>query len=201
MLYDRIDAASKTRGAVLTAGESGTGMELFARALHEAGLRQAASFIAFNCAAIPKDLIESELFGYRHGAFSSANTEYPGLFRTAEGVTLFLDKITEMRAGSGPSSYAQSRNTKCADWIGGPPPSIIGRGSSISLSRSNMHAATGFNQPPLSVLGTFADVERDLILRALKACDWNKVHAATMLKISRKKLYAKISKYQIEQSN
>jgi DNA-binding NtrC family response regulator len=52
-----------------------------------------------------------------------------------------------------------------------------------------------------SVFGTFADVERDLILRALKACDWNKVQAASMLKISRKKLYAKISKYQLGESD
>jgi transcriptional regulator with PAS, ATPase and Fis domain len=55
-------------------------------------------FFGFNCAAIPKDLIESELFGYRKGAFSGANTEYPGLFRAAEGGTLFLDEITEIGA-------------------------------------------------------------------------------------------------------
>jgi transcriptional regulator with GAF, ATPase, and Fis domain len=97
-LYERIEAAAKTRGTVLIVGESGTGKELIARALHEAGPRHAAPFIAFNCAAIPKDLIESELFGYKRGAFSGANTEYPGLFRAAAGGTLFLDEITEMGA-------------------------------------------------------------------------------------------------------
>src|SRR5579883_1307767 len=95
-LYKRIEAAAKTRGTVLIVGESGTGKELVARALHEAGSRSKAPFIAFNCAAIPKDLIESELFGYKRGAFSGANAEYLGLFRAAEGGTLFLDEVTEM---------------------------------------------------------------------------------------------------------
>ena len=62
-LYKKIGAAGRTRGTVLIVGESGTGKELVARALHEAGARIKAPFIAFNCAAIPKDLIESELFG------------------------------------------------------------------------------------------------------------------------------------------
>jgi Sigma-54 interaction domain len=97
-LYKRIDAVAKTRGTVLIVGESGTGKELVARALHDAGAHNQAPFIGFNCAAIPKDLIESELFGYKRGAFSGANTEYPGLFRAAEGGTLFLDEITEMGA-------------------------------------------------------------------------------------------------------
>jgi transcriptional regulator with PAS, ATPase and Fis domain len=97
-LYQHIEAAGRTRGTVLIVGESGTGKELVARALHEIGARREGPFIAFNCAAIPKDLIESELFGYRKGAFSGANAEYPGLFRAADGGTLFLDEITETRA-------------------------------------------------------------------------------------------------------
>ena len=95
-LYERIEAAGATRGTVLVVGESGTGKELVARALHECGRNPNAPFVALNCAAIPKDLIESELFGYKRGAFSGANTEYLGLFRAAEGGTLFLDEVTEM---------------------------------------------------------------------------------------------------------
>ncbi|MGH7819971.1 MAG: sigma 54-interacting transcriptional regulator, partial [Candidatus Binatia bacterium] len=95
-LYDRIQAAAATRGTILIAGESGTGKELVARAIHECGPRPGTPFVALNCAAIPRELIESELFGYKRGAFSGAATEYLGLFRAAEGGTLFLDEITEM---------------------------------------------------------------------------------------------------------
>jgi transcriptional regulator with PAS, ATPase and Fis domain len=95
-LYDRIEAAARTRGTVLIVGESGTGKELVAHAIHVSGPQQGQPFIALNCAAIPKDLIESELFGYKRGAFSGANAEYAGLFRAADGGTLFLDEVTEM---------------------------------------------------------------------------------------------------------
>ena len=95
-LYDRIEAAGRTRGTILIVGESGTGKELVARAIQECGAVPAAPFVALNCAAIPKELIESELFGYKKGAFSGANADYLGLFRAAEGGTLFLDEVTEM---------------------------------------------------------------------------------------------------------
>jgi transcriptional regulator with PAS, ATPase and Fis domain len=97
-LYDRIEAVGGTRGTVLIIGESGTGKELVAQAIHECGLTAAAPFVALNCAAIPRDLIESELFGHKRGAFSGANAEYLGLFRAADGGTLFLDEVTEMSA-------------------------------------------------------------------------------------------------------
>lgn len=95
-LYRRIEAAGATRGNLLIVGESGTGKELVARAIHESGPRSNQPFVAFNCAAIPNDLIESELFGYKRGAFSGATAEYLGLFRAADGGTLFLDEVTEM---------------------------------------------------------------------------------------------------------
>jgi len=303
-LYERIGAAGKTRGTVLIVGESGTGKELVARALHEVGPRQAAPFVAFNCAAIPKDLIESELFGYRKGAFSGANTEYLGLFRAAEGGTLFLDEITEMgtetqtkllraiqeravrpvgatkeipvdvrliastnrdpeqavrdrvlredlyyrlqtnvlrvpalrerlddvpllvdhfiglfneRLGREITTEGIERQALGAmcqyGWRGNvrelanavESAMTFGKGPLITIE--DLPAAISRREPPTPVeiersgeasTGTFADVERNLILRALEACEWNKVHAAAMLKISRKKLYAKISKYQLE---
>ena len=97
-LYQRIEAAAATRGNLLIVGESGTGKELVARAVHKCGARADRPFVALNCAALPKDLIESELFGYKRGAFSGATTESLGLFRAADGGTLFLDEITEMSA-------------------------------------------------------------------------------------------------------
>jgi two-component system, NtrC family, response regulator AtoC len=99
-LYARIEAAADVRGTVLVVGESGTGKELVARAVHECSRTPAAPFVALNCAAIPRELIESELFGYKRGAFSGATIDYPGLFRAAEGGTLFLDEIIEMSAAT-----------------------------------------------------------------------------------------------------
>ncbi|HVN90420.1 MAG TPA: sigma-54 dependent transcriptional regulator [Candidatus Binataceae bacterium] len=95
-LYRRISAAANSRAMVLVVGETGTGKELIARALHECGPQGKGPFVALNCAALPRELIEAELFGYRRGAFSGANADYAGLFRSAEGGTLFLDEITEM---------------------------------------------------------------------------------------------------------
>ncbi|HZO80367.1 MAG TPA: sigma 54-interacting transcriptional regulator [Candidatus Binataceae bacterium] len=95
-LYERIEAAGAVRGTVLVVGETGTGKELVARALHECSPAAHGPFLALNCAAVPHELIESELFGYRRGAFSGATADYAGLFRAAQNGTLFLDEITEM---------------------------------------------------------------------------------------------------------
>jgi transcriptional regulator with PAS, ATPase and Fis domain len=95
-LYGRIQAAAPGRASILIAGDSGTGKELVARAVHDCGPDHKQPFIAVNCAALPKELIESELFGHKRGAFSGATGEYLGLVRAADGGTLFLDEITEM---------------------------------------------------------------------------------------------------------
>lgn len=82
--------------SVLIEGESGTGKELFARAIHGASARSTKSFVAVNCGAIPRELVESELFGHVRGAFSGARSDRPGLFEQADSGTLFLDEIAEL---------------------------------------------------------------------------------------------------------
>jgi transcriptional regulator with PAS, ATPase and Fis domain len=96
-LYRRVSAAAASLRTIFVIGESGTGKELVARAIHNRASDMTGPFVPVNCAAIPRDLIESELFGYRRGAFTGADKDSPGMCRAAEGGTLFLDEITEMR--------------------------------------------------------------------------------------------------------
>jgi DNA-binding NtrC family response regulator len=95
-LYAVLERVADTPTTALITGESGTGKELVARALHDHSSRKDKPFIKVNCAAIPKELIESELFGYERGAFTGAVTSKPGRFELANGGTLFLDEIGEI---------------------------------------------------------------------------------------------------------
>jgi two-component system nitrogen regulation response regulator NtrX len=95
-LYAEVEKVAPTRGRVLITGESGTGKELIARAIHRLSPRKEQAFIKVNCAAIPGELIESELFGYEKGAFTGAVGRKKGLFEQASGGTLFLDEIGDM---------------------------------------------------------------------------------------------------------
>ena len=88
--------AATVNSTVLLMGESGTGKELFAHAIHDASTRRLNSFIRINCAAIPKDLLEAELFGFEPGAFTGAKRAKPGKFELAHHGTLFLDEISEL---------------------------------------------------------------------------------------------------------
>src|SRR4051794_21342629 len=95
-IYRLLARLMQTDLTVMISGESGTGKELVARALHEYGKRKKGPFVAINMAAIPRDLIESELFGHEKGAFTGANQRSAGRFEQAEGGTLFLDEIGDM---------------------------------------------------------------------------------------------------------
>jgi len=93
-LFSMMEAVIRADCNVLVSGESGTGKELVARAIHFAGSRKLRNFVPLDCGAIPETLVESELFGYRKGAFSGADSDKSGLLEEADGGTLFLDEIT-----------------------------------------------------------------------------------------------------------
>ena len=95
-LRQQIKLMAPTNGRVLIYGESGTGKELIARSMHAESLRKDRVFVELNCAAIPEDYIESELFGYRNGAIAGGPSEKRGTFERADGGTLFLDEVADM---------------------------------------------------------------------------------------------------------
>jgi DNA-binding NtrC family response regulator len=95
-VVERARAAATSNASVLIVGDTGTGKEMLARAIHGASRRASESFVPLNCGAIPRDLVESELFGYRKGAFTGAHADAPGVFLSAGKGTLFLDEIGEM---------------------------------------------------------------------------------------------------------
>src|SRR6187455_804387 len=102
-LFDLVESVAASEANILIQGENGTGKELIANAIHYNSKRSQGPFIKINCAAIPKDLIESELFGYKKGAFTGASADKEGLFEMAEGGSLLLDEIGEM------PSYLQTK--------------------------------------------------------------------------------------------
>jgi DNA-binding NtrC family response regulator len=97
-LFELVRRAAPSEGRVLVTGENGTGKELVARAIHESSRRKAGPFVKLNCAAVPAELIESELFGHERGAFTGAVAARRGKFELADGGTLFLDEVGDMPA-------------------------------------------------------------------------------------------------------
>src|SRR5271155_5595238 len=95
-LFDTLDRVADASATVIVLGESGSGKELVANALHQLSQRRAGPFVAINCGALPETLIESELFGHERGSFTGAARRHRGCFERASGGTLFLDEITEM---------------------------------------------------------------------------------------------------------
>ena len=95
-VFDLVDRVADHKTTVLITGESGTGKELIAKEIHSRGSRSSCNMVAINCAGIPENLLESELFGYKKGAFTDATKDKPGLFTQASRGTIFLDELGEM---------------------------------------------------------------------------------------------------------
>jgi len=95
-VYDLVERVGPTKSNVFISGESGTGKELVAKAIHRESPRKDKAFVVINCAGMPENLIESELFGYRKGAFTGAATDKEGLFDVADGGTVFFDEVGEL---------------------------------------------------------------------------------------------------------
>src|SRR4029079_19246260 len=95
-IFVMIESVAKSDANILITGESGTGKEMIANAIHENSLRSRANFVKVNCAALPKELIESELFGHTKGAFTGAQRDKEGFIGAADGGSLLLDEIAEM---------------------------------------------------------------------------------------------------------
>src|SRR5262245_8126241 len=111
--FKTIGNVAKSKATVIILGESGTGKELVAKAIHALSDRSKGKFIDINCGAIPKELLENELFGHERGAYTGADRRYIGSFERAQGGTLFLDEICEMRSEEHTSELQSLRHLVC----------------------------------------------------------------------------------------
>ncbi|MGA2989887.1 MAG: sigma 54-interacting transcriptional regulator [Candidatus Korobacteraceae bacterium] len=121
-VVERARAAAATDASVLLLGETGTGKERIARATHAASSRSGQPFVAVNCGALPRELVESELFGVRRGAYTGAYADSPGIFATANKGTVFLDEIGEMPKEAQVTLLRGSyRRKSCGHWAAHVP--------------------------------------------------------------------------------
>src|SRR3972149_9911669 len=220
-VYQLIEDVAHTPATVLIRGEHGTGKELVSKAIHETSQRKGRPFIAVNCAAIPVELIESELFGYEKGAFTGANTSKKGKVEEANGGTLFLDEIGElspaaqakllrflqgrtfMRLGSAHEISADVRIVSATNKDleksvrdNSFRPDLYYRiDENLLLSDSSTWTGTQDIKTDESPIDS---ITKQLLLKVLKESNWDTTKAAEVLKVSRGTIYYKMKKYGID---
>ena len=140
-----------TETTVLLSGESGTGKEVVARFIHRASARKSGPFIALNCAALPEQLLESELFGYERGAFTGAQQAKPGQIELAAGGVLFLDEVSEM-SRSAQAKFLRVLQEKEFQRLGG-----------TRVQQANVRVIAATNRDILKAVER-ADFREDLVL-------------------------------------
>ncbi|HXV19371.1 MAG TPA: sigma-54 dependent transcriptional regulator [Desulfuromonadales bacterium] len=139
-VFDMVRRVAATEATVLITGESGTGKELIARAIHNGSERREGAFVAVNCAAIPADLLESELFGHLKGAFTGAVKDRKGKFELADGGTLFLDEVGELPVELQPK-LLRALQEREIEPVGGTPRRIDVR--VVAATNRDLEAAMG----------------------------------------------------------
>src|SRR5256885_727542 len=215
--------AAATDATVLLEGESGTGKELFARALHALSARADGPFIAINCAAIPENLLETELFGHEKGAFTGASARKPGKFELAHHGTLFLDEIRdlhkrplilspaaedELRKYAWPGNVRELQNCIERAAILTEGDTIHPRHLNLSFHGGSLTAAVDDDAGPWSKIDlsgslaeatrrTVAEVERRKIEQALREAAGSKGRAAEILQVSYKAFTTKLKDHGI----
>ena len=160
-LRQQIALAAPTNGRVLIYGESGTGKELVARALHAASLRATEPFVEVNCAAIPEELIESELFGHVKGSFTGASEDKVGKFQKADSGTLFLDEVGDMSLRT-QAKVLRVLEEQRLEPVGSNQP--ITRG--CARDRRDQQEARRADRPRPISRGSFLPAQRDSLQRA-----------------------------------
>ena len=192
-VIDRAPRIATTDVTTCLQGESGTGKEVIARFIHSSSPRRDGPFIAINCAALPDQLIESELFGFERGAFTSAQQSKPGQIELARGGVLFLDEITELTA-SAQAKLLRFLQEREFQRLGG---TRIVSGATIQADDLSLEPRAVLRHDNTADL---TSVERSMIERVMRDVDGNISKAARTLGISRTQLYVRPRKHGFSQA-
>ena len=205
----RAAQVAETETTVLLSGESGTGKEVVARFIHRASPRKNGPFVALNCAALPEQLLESELFGFERGAFTGAQQAKPGQIELASSGILFLDEVSEM-SPSAQAKFLRVLQEREFQRLGGirlqkanvrelrnalERAAILCEGGLISVQHLSLQPRSRPMSLPSSTDLSF--VERETIAQVLRDTAWNKSQAAKRLGLSRTQLYVRLRKYDL----
>jgi transcriptional regulator with PAS, ATPase and Fis domain len=205
----RAALVAPTEATVLLTGESGTGKEVIARFVHRASTRRRGPFVAINCAALPEQLLESELFGYERGAFTGAQQAKPGQMELAAGGALLLDEVSEM------SLSAQAKFLRVLqerefhrralldyDWPGNVRELHNALERAAIVSEGEPIVAAHLSLPPVGrSRGATSDLnvfERETIEQIMRDSGGNKSRAARRLGLTRTQLYVRLRKHHLE---